>query len=143
MTTPFRYETQVFIADTTGLDTVDFARYFEWQGRARETFLRAVLPSFRKFVEAGYQFMTVKASMRYRTALRLSDPVGITVEVLAVHATGIELLLTFFRGPTEPIGVGRQHLILTDWRGKPLAMPTDLAHCLQAHGASMHDAATA
>lgn len=131
MTSPFRYETRVFVADTNCFGTVYFARYFEWQGRAREAFFRSALPNFQALVDAGYRLLTVKAMMRYRRELRLFDPLTISIEILELRLTTLLLRFSFFRGKQEPIGVGHQRLVLTDRDGRPVKIPDDVRHRLQ------------
>ena len=135
MTCPFRYDTRVFVADTNCFGTVYFARYFEWQGRAREVFFRAVVPNFQELMDAGYRLLTVKAVMRYRRELHLFDPLTITLEVLELRQTTVVLHFTFFRGEREPIGMGRQRLVLTDRQGTPVKIPDDVRVRLQDHQA--------
>jgi acyl-CoA thioester hydrolase len=130
MNHPFRYDTRVFVADTNCFGTVYFARYFEWQGRAREAFFRAVLPTFKELMEAGYRLLTVKAVMRYRRELRLFDPLTITLEILELRQTTLLLRFSLFRGEQEPVGAGHQRLVLTDRDGRPVKIPDDVRHRL-------------
>ena len=131
MTHPFHYDTRVFVADTNCFGTVYFARYFEWQGRAREVFFRAALPNFPALMDAGYRLLTVEATMRYVRELRLADALTIEVEVLWLHATTLALRLAFFRDPDEPVGLGHQRLVLTARDGRPVKIPDDLRQRLQ------------
>ena len=133
MAESFRYDTRVFVADTNCFGTVYFARYFEWQGRAREAFFRAVVPNFQELLDAGYRLLTVKALMRYRKELCLFDPLTITIEILELHHTTVVLHFTFFRDEREPIGIGRQRLVLTDREGQPVKIPEDVRQRLQAY----------
>ena len=133
MSQPFRYNTRVFVADTNCFGTVYFARYFEWQGRAREAFFRAALPDFPALVEAGYRLLTVEATMRYTRELRLADALTIEVQVEALQGTTLALRFPFFRDHDEPVGLGHQRLVLTDRDGRPVKLPEDVRCRLQAH----------
>ena len=133
MTSPFRYETRVFVADTNCFGTVYFARYFEWQGRAREVFFRAVLPNFQELMEAGYRLLTVEASMRYAKELRLFEALTIAIDVVELKEASVVLRLAFLRDQEEPVGLGQQRLVLTDRDGRPTPIPEEIRLRLQAH----------
>ena len=133
MSQPFRYETRVFVADTNCFGTVYFARYFEWQGRAREAFFRSVIPNFQQLVEQGYRLLTVEASMRYAKELRLFEALTIAIDVGELKEASVVLRLAFLRDQEEPVGLGHQRLVLTDCDGRPTAIPDDVRVRLQAH----------
>lgn len=133
MSGPFRYETRVFVADTNCFGTVYFARYFEWQGKAREAFFRAVLPNFQALMEAGYRLLTVEASMHYAKELRLFEALTIAIDVVELREASVALRLAFLRDQEEPVGLGRQRLVLTDRDGRPTPIPDDIRVRLQPH----------
>ena len=133
MSQPFRYDTRVFVADTNCFGTVYFARYFEWQGRAREAFFRAVIPNFQQLIEQGYRLLTVEASMRYARELRLFEALTIAIDVVELKEASVVLRLAFLRDHEEPAGLGRQRLVLIDGTGRPTAIPDDVRVRLQAH----------
>jgi len=135
MTRPFGYQTRVFVADTNCFGTVSFARYFEWQGRAREAFFRAVVPNFQQLVEQGYRLLTVEASMAYYREAQVSDPLTIEIHLLKLRASSVELSLTFQRGRAEIIGLGYQRLVVANRHGTPTKLPQEIRRRLQDYDA--------
>jgi len=129
----FIYRTLVYIGDATPFGQAYFARYFEWQGRARETFLQQFLPSWRAVLES-FRIVTVEASVRYKRELLLHEPVAVEVRICQLTKASLLLQFTYRQAETSEVAaVGCQRLVFTDQIGRIVPIPDDVARYAQAY----------
>src|SRR5437762_1629723 len=56
----------VYLSDTNAFGNTYFAKYFEWQGMARESFFNRVLfPDQQAFLASGIKLITAEAEHKY------------------------------------------------------------------------------
>jgi len=120
----FIFQKRVYLSDTNAQGNVYFARYFEWQGNAREEFFRSAVPIHELFFSAGYRLLTVEASLEYKGEAKLYDEVEITVMVGWIKRASAELKFVFSNAETgKTIAVGKQIIASADKDGNPVAAP--------------------
>lgn len=120
----FIFRRRVYLSDTNAQGNVYFAKYFEWQGDAREEFFRSAVPIHESFFSAGYRLLTVEASLEYKGEAKLYDEVEITVTVGWIKRASAELRFVFSNaGTAKTIAVGKQIIASAGKDGKPVAAP--------------------
>lgn len=120
----FIFRRRVYLSDTNAQGNVYFARYFEWQGDAREEFFRSAVPIHESFFSAGYRLLTVEASLEYKGEAKLYDEIEITITVGWIRRASAELKFIFSNAETgNTIAVGKQIIASAEKDGKPVAAP--------------------
>lgn len=91
----------VYLSDTNAFGNTYFAKYFEWQGMAREAFLaRHLVPDVSVLMKSGIKLITAEASHCYKHETVVYDRVRVEVRAgHPKHAT-VELLFTFVNSRT-------------------------------------------
>jgi len=122
----FVYRTLVYIGDATPFGQAYFARYFEWQGRAREEFFQAIVPSATMLLES-FRIVTAEASVSYRQELVLYEPVAIEVRIRDLTRASVSLRFTY-RNPAKDtvVAEGLQRLVFTDQHGRIVPLPDEV-----------------
>lgn len=129
----FVYRTQVFIGDATPFGQAYFARYFEWQGRAREAFLQQSLPTWQAVLET-FRIVTVEASVRYKQELLLHQPIAIEVRICQLTKASLVIQFTYRDGATGRVAaVGSQRLVFTNQTGRIVPIPDDVTRYALAY----------
>lgn len=120
----FIFRRRVYLSDTNAQGNVYFAKYFEWQGDAREEFFRSAVPIHESFFSAGYRLLTVEASLEYKGEAKLYDEIEITITVGWIRRASAELKFIFSNAETgNTIAVGKQIIASAEKDGKPVAAP--------------------
>jgi len=125
----FSISLTVFLKDTNAEGNVYFARYFEWQGMAREAFFRKLLPgpAIKVFMNGTLRLITVEASIQLVHELRLYDEVDIRVRPLNVRHTSVDLEFSYAKNPDgETIAVGKQTIAFSDSTGTLVPIPREV-----------------
>lgn len=122
----FVYRTQIFVEDVSPFGQVYFARYFDWQGRAREEFLQFLMPTAPWLLET-FHILTVEASVNYHKPLFLHERVAIEVRIEKLTKTSVTLAFVY-RNETSGLIVaeGSQRLVFTNQEGQILPLPDDV-----------------
>ena len=124
--TGFVYRTLVYIGDATPFGQAYFAKYFEWQGRAREEFFRSALPTAREVMET-FRIVTWEASVRYKRELLLHEPVAIEIRIEELTRTSVVLRFTYRHAERrDVVAEGRQRLVFTDQDGRIVPLPDEV-----------------
>jgi len=124
--TGFVYRTLVYIGDATPFGQAYFAKYFEWQGRAREEFFMAFLPTAAALMEA-FRIVTWEASVRYKRELLLHEPVAIEIRIEELTRTSVVLRFTYRHAERrDVVAEGRQRLVFTDQDGRIVPLPDEV-----------------
>lgn len=129
----FVYRTQVYIGDATPFGQAYFARYFDWQGRAREEFLQFVLPTSEALLQS-FRIVTVEASVRYKQELLLHEALAIEVRITELTRASVQLQF-LYRNETsgQLVAEGVQRLVFTDQTGRILPLPDVVAIYARAY----------
>lgn len=91
----FTYITKAFLADVNVFGTTYFAKYFDWQGKARESFFELV-PGHEQLVSSGLIFVTKNASVDYFQSVKLFDEVIIEVTTKKIKKASFELIFRYY-----------------------------------------------
>lgn len=119
----FTFLKRVYLSDTNAQGNVYFARFFEWQGEAREEFFRVAVPIHDAFFASGYRLITVEASLEYKGEAALYDEVEIEVKVHWLRRASSELGFRYINTKTgECLAVGKQ-VIACAKEGKIVTAP--------------------
>ncbi|MFA5894000.1 MAG: acyl-CoA thioesterase [Candidatus Margulisiibacteriota bacterium] len=122
----FVFEKTAYLHDTNLFGNVYFARYFEWQGMAREEFFRQVMPNIQQFLKSGIRLVTIDASMQYKKEVTLFDQVLIKLAVDNLKISTFDLIFTFVNKNTnDVIATGKQKIGFTDALYKVIPIPDE------------------
>lgn len=123
----FTFEKTVYLTDTNAFGNTYFARYFDWQGMAREEFFRTIAGDYKRFLDARIKFITIEASIKYHSESILFDTVIIKVSPCNVKVTTFELVFTYTNKSTgKLIAEGRQKIGFADAKGDVIPIPEEL-----------------
>lgn len=126
MSKEFIYELTVFLGDVNIYGSTYFAKYFEWQGKARESFFKYLLPEFSK-IASSVKLITIEASMSYKKDSFLFEDILIKIAVENIKATTFGLQFTFLNKKlAEIISTGKQKIGFTDMENKVIPIPLEL-----------------
>ena len=127
----FSFLLRVYLSDTNAQGNVYFARFFDWQGRAREEFLRAAVPGHQALFLAGLRLLTSEASAEYKGEARLYDEIEVAIHVPWIKRASFQLGFTFIHTKTgEILDVGRQVIACSNSGGKLVAIPQEIKNAL-------------
>jgi acyl-CoA thioesterase FadM len=120
----FTFCKTLYMGDTNAFGDAYFARYFDWQGMAREEFLKRLLPDPIQAIRSGMKLVTVEAQMRYRKAATLYDEIEITVSTEDIKKASFDLIFIFRDKKTWGlIGKGRQKIAILNANGRAVPIP--------------------
>jgi enediyne core biosynthesis thioesterase len=118
----FIYEKTVYISDTNVEGNVYFARYFEWQGEAREELFRRFFPV--SLIEAGFKLITVNASSEFKNSAYLYDEIMIEVFMSNIKRLSVQLNFKLTNKKTRKlIALGSQKIALANAQGEIIQIP--------------------
>ncbi len=120
----FTFQKRIYYGDTNIEGNAYFARYFEWQGMAREEFYRQALTDHDKLARGGIHIITARAGIAFKSQLRLFDMVAINIRVSALKAANLTLVFQYKNQDTgQRVAVGSQDLTFADGRGRVIMVP--------------------
>lgn len=121
----YKIDKTLYLADTCALGTAYFARYFDWQGMAREDFFKRLTPDpLGFFIKSGLKIVTVEAQMEYKHEAILYDEIEIEIKAANLRKASIDLLFFFMNKKTgQLIAQGRQKLAFVNSSGKFSPIP--------------------
>jgi acyl-CoA thioesterase FadM len=124
----FIFEKTVYLTDTNLFGNTYFARYFDWQGMAREAFFKEIIGNaYAVLMQAHIKFVTIEASIKYHRETTLFDEVLIKVKADNIKAVTADLVFTYFnKNKNELIAEGWQKIGFVDAGGKVIPIPKPL-----------------
>ena len=123
----FLFSKTVFLTDTNAEGNVYFARYFEWQGMAREDFFRKAVPNHMEILRSGTRLITVHAWLKYEHELHLFDEIEIKIRTTSLKKMSMELEFTYLNKQTnQVVAIGGQKLAFADQSGQLIGIPTSI-----------------
>lgn len=123
----FSFYKRVFLTDTNAEGNVYFARYFDWQGMAREDFFRQAVPDHMKVMASGTKLITVHAWIKYEQETKLFDEIVIKIRTVSLKKMSMELDFVYFNSRTKSIvAIGGQKLAFSDKDGKLIPIPPSI-----------------
>jgi YbgC/YbaW family acyl-CoA thioester hydrolase len=128
----FIFLIRVYLSDTNAQGNVYFARFFDWQGMAREEFLRVAVPNHETLFSAGLRLLTVEASAEYKREAKLYDEIEVGIDVPWMKRTNFQLGFTFVNRKTdELLAVGKQIIACGNVEGKLVGIPQEIKNALE------------
>lgn len=141
----FDYHHVVTLEDTNLVGNVYFTRYFSWQGRCRELFLREHAPSVLAELSADLALVTVRSSCDFFDELRASEEVVVSMTLDGIWQNRVGMRFEYTRvlpGPRTPIALGAQEVACMrrgDGRLQATAVPDALRSALVDYSPSRSD----
>ena len=127
MSKEFIFEKTVYLSDTNAFTNAYFAKYFEWQGMAREAFFRKIMPNPNFLLESGINLITKRAAIEYKHEVYLYDDLEIGLKVGAVKQSSSDLIFTYRRVRDDlVIATGYQTVVFADKNGKLIKIPEEV-----------------
>lgn len=138
----FVFHKRVFLKDTNAEGNVYFSRYFEWQGEAREDFLRQAVPDHMQILQSGTKLITVHSWLKYEHESYLFDEIFIKIQTISLKKMSMELGFTYLnKSSGKTIAIGGQKLAFADREGKLIVIPPSIragaATCLLELGSEV------
>lgn len=122
----FIFETTVYLGDANIYGTAYFAKYFEWQGKAREAFFIKLIPDFSEFGKE-VKLITIEAQTSYKKEAALFDDIIIKLNIANIRITTFELIFTYTSKKTGLVAAtGKQKIGFTDMNDKVIPIPKEL-----------------
>lgn len=123
----FIFEKTVYLTDTNAEGNTYFSRYFDWQGMAREEFVRANVPGLISILQSGVKIITVEAYLHFIQETFLYDEILIDVKTSNIKKASLDLIFTYTSKKTNQlIAKGRQKLAFADATGKLIPIPEEI-----------------
>lgn len=123
----FMFEKTVYLIDTNAEGNTYFSRYFDWQGMAREEFVRTNVPGLVAILQAGVKMITVEAYLHFIQETFLYDEILIDVKTSNIKKASLDLIFTYTSKKTNQlIAKGRQKLAFADATGKLIPIPEEI-----------------
>lgn len=121
----FKYERSIHLNDTNAFGSVYFARFFDYQGEAREDFLKFLLGDrWKEFVACRYGLVTVSATCNYHAPLFLYDNLQVNIKVPTPTRTKVTMEFQLVRqNDMTQVATGQQVIGFTDSESKPIPVP--------------------
>ena len=123
----FLFSKTVFLTDTNAEGNSYFARYFEWQGMAREDYFRHAVPNHMEIMRSGTKLITVHSWIKFERETHLFDEVLIKVQTLSLKKMSMELGFTYINKQTEDsVAIGGQKLAFANPSGELIPIPDSI-----------------
>jgi acyl-CoA thioesterase FadM len=123
----FTFQKTVYLTDTNAEGNVYFAKYFDWQGMAREEFFRQNVPNHMEIIANGTRLITTNAWMVYHSECKLFDSIQIEVNTASLKRLSLELIFTFRNESTKALcGRGGERLAFANKDGHLIPIPDSI-----------------
>jgi len=123
----FVFEKTVYLCDTNAEGNVYFARYFDWQGMAREEFVKVNVPSLFSILQSGVKLITVEAHAEYKNESLLYDKILIGITIRNLKKASLDLIFTYRNKENNKlIATGWEKLAFADKSGNLIPIPDDI-----------------
>lgn len=127
MVKKFKFNKTVYLSDTNAFGNTYFAKYFEWQGMAREAFFKEISGDYSEILSSGVKFITISATIDYKKESLLFDEIEITVQPKQVSLTTVELDFSYMNKVTKDIiAIGNQKIGFSSIDGVIIPIPREL-----------------
>lgn len=123
----FIFEKTVYLGNTNMFGNVYFAKYFDWQGEAREAFFYKTIPDSLSIFRSGIKFVTIEAFVKYNKESLVFDDIVIKVRAENFKTTTLDLIFTYLNKKTgDLIAKGRQKIGFVDQNNKVIPIPKQI-----------------
>lgn len=117
----FHITKRVHLAEVNIYGDVYFSRYFEWQGLAREEFVRQCLSMD---FSSGIKFVTKRANMEYYSPARIFEEILIKVCFTKIKRASLEMRFSIFNNDTNLLlADGRETIVFLNSQNKIIPVP--------------------
>jgi enediyne core biosynthesis thioesterase len=109
----FEYRHVVTLEETNLVGNVYFTRYFSWQGRCRELFLREYAPEVFDQLHGDLALVTLSSSCDFFDELGVSDEVRVAMDLEDIYQNRVTMGFEYRRLSPEPetvVARGRQEV---------------------------------
>ena len=124
---------RVYYADTDAGGVVYYANYLRWLEMARFELFESFRLSMAEYARRGIHFAVVHLEIDYHGSAMLGDELQVHTEVARVRRVRFSLTNCIVRtADNRRVVTARVTLACVSSQGKVLALPSELAQCLQA-----------
>lgn len=128
----YEYKQVVGFEETNLTGNVYFTNYFQWQGRAREHFLRDHAPEILPQLEEGLVLVTLNCSCSFLDEVKAFDEVTVRMFLEDMHQNRITMRFEYWRDALKPVLVARgEQQIACMRRNDGHLTPTPVPDCLR------------
>jgi enediyne biosynthesis thioesterase len=128
----YEYKQIVGFEETNLTGNVYFTNYFQWQGRARENFLREYAPEILQQLEKGLALITLHCSCNFLDEVRAFDEVTVRMFLEEMQQNRMTIRFEYWRDAGQPVLVARgEQQIACMRRADGRLTPTPVPHCLR------------
>ncbi len=123
----FCFEKTVYLADVDLFGSTYFARYFDWQGMAREEFFKQAIGDINNFLKLKIRIVTIEAYIKYLSGIKVFDKIIIKVYPDNIKVTTFDLIFSYFNKKTKRIvATGKQRIGFVNEKGAIVPIPKKL-----------------
>ena len=121
----FVFEKVVYLGDTNAEGNVYFAKYFDWQGQAREAFVKDQIPNIVDLMKSGLILITCEAYNNFIKPSFLFDHIDIEINTYNIKKASFVLVFSIKNKISgELLSKGWQKIAFFDGKsGKLFEMP--------------------
>ena len=120
----FIFEKKIYLKDINLYGTAYFARYFEWQGEAREEFFKSAVSDYITFLNSGIILITKAASMEYIHEVKALDTLIIVITIGNVTRASFEMIFAYKNKKNDTVlAKGKQKILFANKDGKIIPIP--------------------
>ena len=123
----FVFNKIVYLCDTNAEGNVYFAKYFEWQGQAREEFVKINVPTLLSILQSGIKLITYEAYASFKKETILYDEILIEIKTKNIKKLSLDLVFIYTNKKTgELVTTGWERLAFADATGNLIPIPEDI-----------------
>ncbi len=122
----FIFNLEIYLKDINLFGGVYFSHYFEWQGMAREAFLKSNIPSVGEILEKNMRLVTLEALIVYSESLSFHDEIQIRVNTHNINKAYLELIFLYFKNKKNVAAIGKQKVCFSNPLGNPILIPEEV-----------------
>ena len=131
----YEYRHIVSFEETSLVGNVYYVNHLQWQGRAREMFLREYAPEILSELERGLALITLQCSCQYLEELKAFDEVIVRMFLSSITQNRIHMRFEYWRDGARPelVARGEQEIACMrrqDHRLVPAPIPATLQEAL-------------
>jgi len=133
----YEYRHIVSFEETSLVGNVYYVNHLQWQGRAREMFLREYAPEILSELERGLALITLQCSCQYLEELKAFDEVIVRMFLGSITQNRIHVRFEYWRDGAHPelVARGEQEIACMRRQGDrmvPAPVPAALQEALAA-----------
>jgi acyl-CoA thioester hydrolase len=124
---------RVRYAETDQMGVVYHANYLVWCEIGRTEFIRTIGSSYAELERQGVMLAVSDATMRFHAAARYDDLIRVVTTMPTVRSRALAFDYEILNAETgQRLVTARTSLVSLDRGGRPVALPAELRHALEA-----------